>query len=57
MSQGLMNTTAIFIVLIMIVSTMIYNYTIFAEHLGVDNDGLVWSRMRLHLAGRLHKGS
>jgi len=38
MSGGLANTIALFIVLIMIVSTLWYNYTILADYLDDNSD-------------------
>jgi hypothetical protein len=52
MSQALDNTTMILIGLVMLTATLIYNYTIVAEHLDDESGWKLWTRMRLYLAER-----
>lgn len=52
MSQIIANTTMILIVLVMLIATLIYNYTIVAEHLDDESGWKLWTRLRLHLAER-----
>ncbi|MFN2190039.1 MAG: hypothetical protein ACK2T3_14840 [Candidatus Promineifilaceae bacterium] len=52
MSQPPSDTIVILIALMMVVSTLIYNYTLLAEHLDDENGWEVWSRSRWQIAGR-----
>ena len=49
MSQTLANTIAILIGLVMLATTLIYNYTLVAEHLDDENGWMFWYRLRSEL--------
>jgi hypothetical protein len=55
MPQVPANTFAIFIGLVMFVSTLIFIYTIVADHLEDDTEWFFWKRMRTVLLGRLDR--
>ncbi len=55
MPQALANTIVVFIGLVMFTSTLIFIYTIVADHLEDDTEWFFWKRMRKQLTGRWNK--
>lgn len=55
MPQVLANTIVIFIGLVMFASTLLFIFTIVADHLEDDTEWFFWKRMRGQLSGRLNR--
>ena len=56
MSQALTTTIMILIGLMMLASTLLYNYTIVAEHLDDEKGWKFWSRMRVQMERKWDRG-